>query len=131
MTQTQQATSSLIEGAAPTIFVSNMDRAVRFYTDTLGLSLHYRAGDEFAMIDAGKGQLVGLHPPSPKGPKPGAGGSIQVGFNVSRPIDEVVAALAKHGVKFDGPVVDDGSVKLAFFGDPDGNTLYLCEVKPC
>jgi hypothetical protein len=28
----------------------------------------------------------------------------------------------------DGAVVDDGAVKLAFFHDPDGNELYLCEV---
>jgi len=27
------------------------------------------------------------------------------------------------------PIVDDDQVKLAFFTDPDGNDLYLCEVK--
>jgi catechol 2,3-dioxygenase-like lactoylglutathione lyase family enzyme len=44
-----------------TIYVSDMDRAVRFYTQALGLKLQYTA------------------------------------------------------------------VKLAFFGDPDGNDVYLCE----
>lgn len=41
-------------------------------------------------------------------------------------------ALQQKGVSFreekGGPVVDDGPVKLAFFSDPDGNDLYLCEV---
>lgn len=29
-----------------TIFVSNMDRAIRFYTDILGMKLEYRFGDD-------------------------------------------------------------------------------------
>ncbi len=57
----QTATESLISGGSPTIFVTDMDRAVRFYTETLGLGLKYRAGDHFAMIDAGGGLTIGLH----------------------------------------------------------------------
>ena len=33
------------------------------------------------------------------------------------------------GVAFRGPVIDDVQVRVAFFGDPDGNDLYLIEVK--
>jgi hypothetical protein len=32
-------------------------------------------------------------------------------------------------VVFRGPVVDDAQVRLAFFGDPDDNDLYLIEAK--
>jgi hypothetical protein len=30
-------------------------------------------------------------------------------------------------VQFHGPIKDDSAVRLAFFGDPDGNDLYLCQ----
>jgi len=38
-------TERMLEGALPTVFVSDMDRAVAFYTDVLGLALAFRAGD--------------------------------------------------------------------------------------
>ena len=128
----ETATQDLISGGSPTIFVSDMDRAVRFYTETLGLRVKYRASDHFALIDAGGGLTIGLHPPASNAAAPGTAGSIQVGLNVGQPIEQVVETLESRGVTFEqagnGPVVDDGAVKLAFFGDPDGNTLYLCEV---
>ena len=53
---------SQVSGALPTVFVSDMDRAVAFYTDVLGLTLAFRAGDHWASIDAGGGCQIGLHP---------------------------------------------------------------------
>ena len=123
--------TGMIRGGSPTIFISDMDRAVKFYSETLGLKIAYRAGDKFCMIDAGEGLMIGLHPPAENSGKPGTNGATQVGLNVAQPIDDVVAALKAKGVKFHGPVIADanGGVKLAFFNDPDGNMLYLCEVK--
>jgi catechol 2,3-dioxygenase-like lactoylglutathione lyase family enzyme len=43
--------------------VADLQRAIDFYARTLGLKLLYRADDHFAMIDAGRGLLIGLHPP--------------------------------------------------------------------
>src|SRR5215831_5142587 len=45
-----------------TVYVTNMDRAVRFYTDVLGLKLAYRFGDHWASVELGKGLTIGLHP---------------------------------------------------------------------
>ncbi len=120
----------MIHGGVATIFVSQMDRAVSFYTETLGLDLVHRSGDHWASVDAGAGLMLGLHPMSEHGPKPGVRGSISVGLNVTDPIDEVVATLKGRGVKFRGAIQEDaeGGIRLAFFGDPDGNDLYLCEV---
>jgi catechol 2,3-dioxygenase-like lactoylglutathione lyase family enzyme len=125
------ATSPMISGGSPTVFVSDMNRAVRFYTEALGLKIAYRAGDHFAMIDAGGGLQIGLHPPASNAGAPGTRGSIQIGLNVAD-IDAAVGTLQSRGVTFDlhdgRPVRDDGAVRLAFFTDPDGNDLYLCQV---
>ena len=51
-----------------TIYVQNMDRAVRFYTETLGLKLAYRFGDHWAAVELGKGLTIGLHPASEESP---------------------------------------------------------------
>jgi len=35
--------------------------------------------------------------------------------------------LSAVGVRFQGPVLDDKEVMLAFFADPDGTPMYLVE----
>ncbi len=131
--QSTAAASVGIRGGNATVFVSDLDSAVRFYTETLGLQLQYRAGEHFAMIDAGNGLCIGLHPPAKNSAAPGTSGGIQIGLGVERPIADVVRDLSARGVTFksiDGQtIIDDGTVKLAFFGDADGNELYLCEVQ--
>ncbi len=117
----------MISGGNATIYVGDMDRAVEFYTETLGLKLHDRFEHEWAAVDAGNGFLIGLHPASPDGPEPGKAGSIQVGLFVDQPLEEVQETFADRGVTFTGPIVNDQAVRLAFFTDPDGNLLYLCE----
>lgn len=124
-------TAADVTGGVPTIFISDMDEAVRFYTETLGLKLTFRAENHWATVDAGDGLTLGLHPASEKAPAPGTLGAVQIGLNVARPIEDVVETFKSRGVQFRGGIVDDanGGVKLAFFNDPDGNVLYLCEVK--
>ena len=121
----------MINGGTATIYVSDFDRAVKFYTETLSLKVLYNYPDRWASIDAGNGLKLGLHPVSEHSPPAGKSGSISVGFNVTTGINEVVAELTKRGVNFRGPVQDDaeGKIRLAFFGDPDGNDLYLCETE--
>ena len=68
-----------ISGGMPTIFVSDMDAAVRFYIEALGLKLLERYGDHWASIDAGHGLTIGLHPASAQNPA-GRVGSMTIGF---------------------------------------------------
>jgi len=117
----------MIKGGNATIYVTDMDQSVSFYTETLGLRLAFRAGDHWASIDAGDGLQLGLHPAGGHLPAPGTAGAITVGLAVDEPIEQVVSILEKRGVIVRGPVVDDGQLKLAFFTDPDGNELYLAE----
>ena len=117
----------MIRGGNATIYVTDMDRAVDFYTNTLGLVLLGRYGDEWASVDAGNGFMLGLHPVSESAPRPGTSGSISVGLNVTEPLEEVQKRLAQHGVSFMGDIVSDGPGRFARFNDPDGNHLYFWE----
>lgn len=120
----------MISGGNVTIFVSNMDAAIEFYTQTLGLKLINRFGDFWATVDAGRGLVIGLHPPSPKYPAPGTRGSMVIALEITEPIEDVVERLQKRGVKFAGPVVSSEPGKFIDFSDPDGNPFYFWEVAP-
>ena len=117
----------MITNGIATIFVSDMDRAVRFYTETLGLRLTHRFGDHWASVEAGR-LIIGLHPASDANPA-GRPGSVHLGFTVEGSIDEAVETLRGRGVRFTGPVTDDKSGKFVPLADPDGNPLYLYEVR--
>jgi len=122
--------TTMITGGNATVYVSDMDRAVSFYVNVLGLKLGQRFGNHWAEIKAGENLVIGLHPKSVKAPPPGTSGAISIGLTIDEPIDQVVQRLGGKGVSFRGPVVRDAEagIALAFFGDQDGNDLYLCQV---
>jgi catechol 2,3-dioxygenase-like lactoylglutathione lyase family enzyme len=111
-----------------TVYVSNMDAAVRFYTETLGLKLAYRFGDNWASVEVGRGLTIGLHPASAKSPA-GRKGSMAIGLELNGPIREAVSTLEAKGVKFLGPINEDKAGSFVAFEDVDGNLLYLAELK--
>ncbi len=110
-----------------TVYVSNMDAAVRFYTETLGLKLAYRFGDHWASVEVGKGLTIGLHPASAENPA-GRKGSMAIGLELSGSIHEAMRTLEGKGVKFQGIVNEGKAGTFAGFEDPDGNQLYLAEL---
>ena len=117
----------MITGGNATVLVSNMDRAVQFYTQTLGLKLTNRFGDHWATVDAGKGLTIGLHPASPKYPAPGTKGGMMLGMEVEGSLDSVVARLGEKGVQFKGSIIRDQAGNFIHLEDPDGNEIYLWE----
>lgn len=119
----------MIAGGLATIFVTDFDRAVRFYSETLGMKLVFRSGDFWAEVSAGPGMTIGLHPLSPNAAKPGTNGSTVVGLEVKQPIETVISQLTVRGVKMSGDLMNDDPVRIQNFHDPDGNELYLFEVK--
>ena len=117
----------MISGGNATIHVSDMDQAVRFYTETLELALVFRAGNHWATVDAGAGLQLGLHPAGPSTPAPGSTGAITIGLAVDQPLEDVVAVLVERDVVVHSPIREDGTIRLVFISDPDGNQLYLAE----
>ncbi len=113
----------MYNGGLVTIMVADFDRAVRFYTETLGLALKMRAGDGWAEVDA-PGVHIGLHAAGPHGPRPGPSGGVSIGLQVEN-LEGAMATLQARGVEF-GQVTPGQGLRFAFFADPDGTALYLC-----
>jgi len=104
-------------------YVSNMDKAVKFYTETLGLPLRVRFDNHWAEVNAGP-ITIGLHP-TDNGKKPKQGGGGIISFHVSD-FDQVVEDLKKKKVKM-GKVHTPERGKFTMISDPDGNQLHMVE----
>jgi catechol 2,3-dioxygenase-like lactoylglutathione lyase family enzyme len=108
-----------------TIIVSDMARAVRFYSETLGLGPAKQHAEDWVTID-GPGLTIGLTPASRHYPAPGTRGAMMIGIEIDEPVEVAVERLSAKGVAFKGPVVRDARAgSFANFSDPDGNPLYL------
>jgi catechol 2,3-dioxygenase-like lactoylglutathione lyase family enzyme len=82
-----------------TVYVSDMDRSVRFYTEVLGLRLAYRFANAWASIEVGKGLTIGLHPANEHQPA-GRKGSMAIGLELEGSMRDAIAKLEAKGVKF-------------------------------
>jgi catechol 2,3-dioxygenase-like lactoylglutathione lyase family enzyme len=127
-TDTTPLEDAMFRGGVVTIYVSDMDRAVRFYSETLGFRLTERHGNHWASLDGGPGLTIGLHPSTAEVPA-GRQGSIALGLYLDAPIEKAVAELESRGAQFRGPIVEDKALSLAFLSDPDGNPLYVAQMK--
>ena len=117
--------SHMFSTGMPTIFVSDMDRSVKFYVETLGLQLMERYGNHWASVATGN-LRIGLHPESNQN-RAGRNGSITIGFVVTG-IEDAVSRLSQQGVRFQGPIAQDNAGKVVHFEDPDGHLLYIIEL---
>ncbi len=106
-------------------WVQDMDRAVAFYRDTLGLKLVRQDGQAWALLDAGADVKLALHGLVEGRPfEPGGAAAV---FRVED-LDAARADLGMKGVVFDenmGEVAD--YARFASFKDPDGNTVQIIE----
>ena len=104
-------------------WTADMDRAVGFYRDILGLRLSRRDGESWAAFDAG-GRMFALHG-AVEGRPVRPGGATAV-FSV-HDLDAARARLVGQGIEFghDGEV--EGYARFASFSDPDGNTVQIIE----
>jgi catechol 2,3-dioxygenase-like lactoylglutathione lyase family enzyme len=120
-------------GIVAIVPVSDVEAAIRFYGETLGLELQERRDDlpenREAEFRAGQGTLLVYE-------SVGAGKSRHTiaGFRVDD-LDEVVGRLRERGVEFEeydlpqmkteGGIAAVGDVRAAWCRDPDGNLLAI------
>jgi predicted enzyme related to lactoylglutathione lyase len=105
------------------LFVTDFDRAMAFYGETLELprSVH-RPDRGFAEFETGNLTLSVLDPAK-------MGLEFRRGTNsIALHVDDVAAArqkLESRGIEFHGDIFDSGVCHMTFFNDPDGNELML------
>lgn len=102
------------------VMVSNMDTAVSFYTETLGLELINKYGDHYAEIQAAD-LMIGLHP---KSERTRIGNNLSIGLGVFD-FEETIQHLESKGIEF--VMEQEGYIRTASFTDQDGNHLFLAE----
>lgn len=110
-----------------TVMVSDFAKGLGWYTKTLGLKTIYSMPPHWAEVGT-EGLTIGIHGPKEGESHASGAGQLSIGLVVEK-IENTVAQLQERGISFHGPVQDTEFVKMAFFSDPDGNPLYLCEVK--
>ncbi len=112
----------------------SFDRAKKFYTEKLGLSVAKDLGADSAMFGAGDGSMFMVYE------RPGMPAPENTALGFALPADAFDAAVAElraNGVVFeeyDMPEVGiktidgvamDGDAKMAWFKDPDGNIINI------
>ena len=123
----------MLGDAEITAFVATTDgeRAKRFYCEILGLRLV--ADEEFALVLDANGTMLRVQKVEKLTPHP----FTTLGWNVPD-IAATIDALAQSGVTFErygfmeqddrGIWTAPGGAKIAWFKDPDGNTLSIAQM---
>jgi methylmalonyl-CoA/ethylmalonyl-CoA epimerase len=112
--------------------VADVDRAIAFYRDVLGMRFLFKAPPGLGFFDCAGVRLL-LDAPA-KQAQPSAGCSV-IYYKVAD-IEGTFATLSGRGVIFEGKPhliakLPDHDLWMAFFRDPDGNLLALMsEVRP-
>jgi lactoylglutathione lyase len=111
--------------AAVSLYVSDLDAAVAWYRDTLGLeAVAGRDGDDYATFSL-SGSIVVLEPrraaikPVPDGP-----GATTINLVVDRDVDDVRSELVGGGVEC-SDIVPSPGFRSFLVSDPDGNRFYI------
>jgi catechol 2,3-dioxygenase len=115
--------------------VSELERAVRFYTEALGLDVTQRIGSSAAFLSAGGyHHHLGLNTWESRGgepPAPGTTGLYHVAFRFPdrSALAEALRRLRAVGIPLEG-AADHGVSEALYLRDPDGNGIELYWDRP-
>jgi len=105
------------------LLVSNMDRSIKFYRDTLGLVVK-NISDEWTEFFT-SGTVLALHPAKTKVKH---NPNMLVGFMVSD-LDSIANTLRSKNIKFFKEPKEESFGKHAIIEDPDGHLISIAEIK--
>jgi lactoylglutathione lyase len=107
------------------LLVSNMEKSIKFYSETLELPIKTRSKDwtEFFNNDT----VLALHPAPKKKTIPKTGSGTLVGFEVTD-LDSTVKKLKERRVKFFKRPKEEPFGKHAIVQDPDGHLISIAEI---
>jgi catechol 2,3-dioxygenase-like lactoylglutathione lyase family enzyme len=128
----------MISGGNATVYVSDMDAAVQFYTETLGLTLTNRFGNHWATLESapgywsekGAGLTIGLHPASSAHAAPGTPGGFGYGLETYEPVEHVMARLQGKGVRITSEIIRYEGGNCFMCLDLNGLPTYVNEFPP-
>lgn len=111
------------------IVVKDINAAVRYYTEVVGLKLtefHEEFGwAELAGPD-GKGAFLGIAQESPQC-EIGSGQNAVITLSTND-LDETLAEMVAKGAKCEGEICEvPGHVRMQLIVDPDGNRFQVCQ----
>jgi catechol 2,3-dioxygenase len=115
--------------------VADLDRAVAFYRDVIGLEITQRYGSGAAFLSAGGyHHHVGLNVWESRGGSPPPAGHtglyhVAIVFPSRLELSRALRRLVRHGVPLAG-ASDHGVSEAVYLSDPDGNGLELYVDRP-
>ena len=109
--------------AAVWVPVADMERAIAFYRDALGLQVT-QEDETWAQADA-NGVMIGLNAHESEGA--GGGGGPVISFQPEGEIEEAKQQLESQGVSFPAEISEHPWGRIATFKDSEGNDLQLFE----
>ncbi|HEX3047799.1 MAG TPA: VOC family protein [Bacillota bacterium] len=118
--------------------VSDLEKAIGFYTETFGMKLMFQEvdsahGESFAMLSFETGvlellQRIGVSEPFQK-PEIKPPYCPHLAFKTEE-MDDLVKKLTAQGVKLAGGPFDNGKgIRWVYFADPDNNIIEFIQVK--
>jgi len=119
----------------PALVGRNYGETVNFYTQVLGMRLVLEQpnldndAEVHLFFEAGPGQFIAYFVPR-EGSLPDTphrrqlGAMLHLALNLDVPIEEAMAVLDAHGVRYKGPV-DRGYERSLYFRDPNGAVVEL------
>lgn len=117
----------MFKSGSVTIVVDDLKRAKEFYVEALGLKVQFEVEGHLVQVE-GPGMSIGLvHPREGQDSEPGKSGSVHIGLEVQE-LDSAIKLLKSRGVNFQ-PIMEEDATRIAYFSDPEGNPLYLIELK--
>jgi len=115
------------------LIVDDLDRALDFYTEVLGLRLGHRSGD-YAQMDTGTTRLgfytrdamsrtLGMSIKLPENEAP----AFEIGFKVAD-VDDAYKELVANGASpVTSPITRPWGQRTAYVRDPDGHLIELAQ----